>query len=340
MNNSSPAVPSALCPFCKAAVSGEELACPVCAIPFPWSKQRDLLLEQIKERETNRVRATYTLVEELVQSGRTGKPVSLAALKGFLASWLFPRTVIVIGSLAATFFLFAQTYILYNQTQLLGIQAAAAQIDQESKLRDAAVSTARLKQLWEQVTKDVISDPSMLCEQACRATKVAEMYRADRDSIGRSDYFRLQRVSIRDSVSRSLRSAGLPDDAPLLALARNVVTSSQQCARDPQWVAAANAAFVQLDDVLTLIDSPPHPPVSPAPPATLREAAQFAQTLTFRLAPFNPRFVAPGEMTIGDTIEAIGRLQQKLKQHATELAATCSQALTENERALKRLTGR
>ncbi|KQW51170.1 hypothetical protein ASD88_00475 [Pelomonas sp. Root662] len=91
---------------------------------------------EMKERESNRLRATTTLIDEMVAMSKGGPPVSLAAIKGFAASWLFPRTVIVLGSIAGAALLAMQTYIMSQQTKLMTLQSAAAKVEQIEKMRE------------------------------------------------------------------------------------------------------------------------------------------------------------------------------------------------------------
>lgn len=124
------------CPYCRGSIVADAATCLHCQEPLPWASEIARLQEQLKERETSRLRATFTLVDELMGASKSGKPVSMAAIKGFITSWLFPRTVIILGSLLGGAVLVAQTVILYNQTNLLDTQAKAAQIEQEGKLRE------------------------------------------------------------------------------------------------------------------------------------------------------------------------------------------------------------
>lgn len=110
--------------------------------------QIDRIQDLIKERESNRVRAAVTLTEELYGAARGGKPVSVAAIKGFVAALLVPRMVIVAGSVIAGLVLIAQTFILYKQTQFLDIQARAAQIEQETRLRERITPLQALTSYW------------------------------------------------------------------------------------------------------------------------------------------------------------------------------------------------
>ena len=148
------------CPSCGRQTDAASRTCADCGVPFPWSLHYDKLEEQLKERESNRIRATATLVQEAFEAAKGGKPVSLAAIKGFVTSWLFPRTVIVLGSLLGGVLLFAQTYILWNQTKLLELQTRAAQLEQVVKLRDrlATISaqTAALTRLREAYARKII----------------------------------------------------------------------------------------------------------------------------------------------------------------------------------------
>lgn len=166
MPESAPAS-AARCPYCTAPFEGGG-ACAFCGSRFPWADEIAELRNQLKEREVGRLRATTTLVEEVFQSWRTGRPVSLSALKGFVGAWLFPRALIVVGSVVGGLVLLAQTIILYNQTKLLDVQARAAQIEQEGKLRDRVVAMQTIVTLWPVLEKTVgmqLRPPS--CLPAC-----------------------------------------------------------------------------------------------------------------------------------------------------------------------------
>ena len=128
------------CPYCKASYVPYSQCCAQCGSPFPWAVEVERLQEQLKERETSRIRSTATLVDEMFNAAKSGKPVSMAAIKGFVTSWLLPRTVIVVGSLAGAVILAIQTYILWNQMRMLSLQTQAAQLEQSTKLRERAAS--------------------------------------------------------------------------------------------------------------------------------------------------------------------------------------------------------
>lgn len=132
------------CPFCQEAVPAEARACPSCSKPFPWVAVAEKLREEMKERETNRGRATMTLLDEVVGAARGQRPVSLAAVKGFAFAWLFPRALIVLGSIATALLIAAQTVILYQQTQLLKTQAQSSLVDQAERMRERIVETNNL----------------------------------------------------------------------------------------------------------------------------------------------------------------------------------------------------
>ena len=142
------AVPTSLCPFCHVRVSDGTEICSNCGERFPWITHIDQIQGLIKERESNRVRAALTLAEELYGAARGGKPVSVAAIKGFVTALLVPRMVIVAGSVIAGLVLIAQTFILYKQTQFLDIQARAAQIEQEARLRERITPLQALTSHW------------------------------------------------------------------------------------------------------------------------------------------------------------------------------------------------
>ena len=107
----------AKCPYCQAPYREDDGKCAECKAIFPWAVEAKELREEIKSREVNRGRATFTLIDEVVTHAKGGKPVSAAALKGFAFAWLFPRTMIVIGSIITAAVLIAQTAIIYKQTQ-------------------------------------------------------------------------------------------------------------------------------------------------------------------------------------------------------------------------------
>lgn len=134
----------AKCPYCQAAYKEEDGKCAECKALFPWAIEVKEIREDIKSREVNRGRATFTLIDELFAQAKGGKPVSLAALKGFAFAWLFPRTLIVIGSVITGLVLIVQTFIIYRQTELLGKQTAAAQLEQAEKLRSRITANADL----------------------------------------------------------------------------------------------------------------------------------------------------------------------------------------------------
>lgn len=124
-----------ICPYCSSENKRTALSCSACWREFPWTLEIESLRDEIKARETNRFRATYTLVEEVLGAARDGKPVSLAAIRGFITALLFPRTVILVGSIAGGVLLALQTYVIWSQTKLVRQQAEAAQVDRADKLR-------------------------------------------------------------------------------------------------------------------------------------------------------------------------------------------------------------
>lgn len=137
----------ALCPFCRADYKEHDHHCWSCGALFPWAADRDRLLDEMKEREPNRVRATATLVAEVFDFAKGGKPPSLSALKGLLFAWLFPRAIIVVGSVIAGVALILQTWILSRQTDLMRTQSVAAQFQQQIWLHDrlAGLETMALR---------------------------------------------------------------------------------------------------------------------------------------------------------------------------------------------------
>jgi hypothetical protein len=149
--------PSATCPFCKAAYEIGCTACPTCQTTFPWTADIERLKDEIKSREPSRVRASLALAEEVVETIRTGKPVSSGAIKGLITAWLLPRTVIVMGYLIGATILALQTWILWNQTQFLATQTRAAQIEQAAKLRERLGLTVNYKHRLDNIAHSLMS---------------------------------------------------------------------------------------------------------------------------------------------------------------------------------------
>lgn len=139
------------CPFCKAECSRGARSCPSCSAQFPWTEELEEIRDLIREREVSRLRATSALVTEVFDAARGQGTVSISTLKGFVFAWLFPRTIIVLGSILAGLALGVQTYIIWNQTRLLEIQATAARIEEIDRLRERQTSirqsTRKLKNI-------------------------------------------------------------------------------------------------------------------------------------------------------------------------------------------------
>lgn len=141
----------AKCPYCQAAYKEEDGKCAECKALFPWAIEAREIREDIKSREVNRGRATFTLIEEIYKYGKEGKPVSMAAMKGFAFAWLFPRTVILLGSILAGAVLVVQTAIIYRQNELIEgqnelmqKQTVAMQLEHTEKLRLRIAANAEL----------------------------------------------------------------------------------------------------------------------------------------------------------------------------------------------------
>lgn len=166
----------AKCPYCKAPYKEGSRKCMHCGSLFPWAAEVEQLHQQLKERETNRIRATATLVQELFGAAKGGPPVSMSAIKGFVTSWLFPRTLIVIGSLVGAVILGIQTYILWNQTKMLALQTQAAQLDQSAKLRERMATNALLAT---DIKRLILAYSKKVDVAGCRSDECARVTVAD-----------------------------------------------------------------------------------------------------------------------------------------------------------------
>ncbi|MDM0116913.1 hypothetical protein QTI66_32825 [Variovorax sp. J22R133] len=167
----------ATCPYCCAPYTPGAKACGHCDAQFPWAVEAETLRQEMKERETNRGRATATLLTEVIEAGKGGKPVSIAAVKGFAFAWLFPRTMIVIGSVLATLLLAAQTWVIWNQTSMLEAQAKTSNLDRAEKLRlrieEATPIVLRLSGM--RLGADAVAGPTT-CADACLDGSLQEAY--------------------------------------------------------------------------------------------------------------------------------------------------------------------
>ena len=126
----------AYCPYCKAPYQVKNGACAHCEVVFPWEAIGERLTDEIKSREANRARATFTLVDEVFQAASGKGKLSNAAVKGFFFAWIYPRTVIVIGSILSALILTFQTWLICQQTQLIKYQSDAARVENAARLRE------------------------------------------------------------------------------------------------------------------------------------------------------------------------------------------------------------
>lgn len=149
------------CVFCKQEVAADSSSCPACGKDFPWVEQLNRMRELMKEREPNRLRATWVVVEEVFDYLKTGKPLSQSAIKGLIGAWLFPRALIVVGSVVTGLVLIAQTVILARQTAFLDVQTKAAQIEQESNLRGRLAKALPYIDAWKSLTVELERRPNL-----------------------------------------------------------------------------------------------------------------------------------------------------------------------------------
>lgn len=153
-----------LCPYCRAACAEGAEVCPQCQAQYPWMWEIGQLRNELKKRETSRLRATMTLVDEMAR----GK-VSREALRGFVGAWLFPRTAIVIGSVIGALVLIVQTYIIWSQTELLAYQAEASKVERAERLRERLAIVGNYREKLDLITHSMGADLELTsCEgQAC-----------------------------------------------------------------------------------------------------------------------------------------------------------------------------
>ncbi len=132
------------CPYCSADIFGDEAACSSCGASFPWIQSEQRLTNLVKEREVSRVRATLTLIQDLNDFAREGKPFPIAALKGLAFSLMLPSAVLIAGSLLGAGALGVQTFLLFQQIDL---QKAQNNILERQTALDVFEKTAQFRTL-------------------------------------------------------------------------------------------------------------------------------------------------------------------------------------------------
>lgn len=164
-----------LCPYCRVPTGGSIDCCPSCKVRFPWATQVEQLRSEMKERETNRLRATYTLVSEAFEHATGGRPMTAAAVKGMINALILPRAMILFGSLLGVLFVGLQTYVIWTQTRLLAQQAEAARVEQADRLRDRiARASVRVDEI-DQIAKHLPPSSQSKCDDECRSSKWTEI---------------------------------------------------------------------------------------------------------------------------------------------------------------------
>lgn len=164
------------CPFCKSQCDSNMGSCVGCGRRFPWLEADDSLRSEIKEREPSRVRATLTLISEIFDYLRQGKPISQAAVKGFAFSFLLPRVAVYLGSLAGVIILIYQSYILSKQTTLLQYQAEAAQVERAQRLEDRISRLDNYVAALLHIERTIKNDRLPKCTGACRTDFVGDHF--------------------------------------------------------------------------------------------------------------------------------------------------------------------
>lgn len=119
------------CPSCNKKTVGDGDRCAECKTEFPW-------MNQIHQRETAVIRATYNVITDLYESIATGRKPNKHKIMGLLNAMLVGRIVILLGSLIGAVFVVIQIYYLYRQTEI---------IDNQNRLIEQQTSFMKFEQL-------------------------------------------------------------------------------------------------------------------------------------------------------------------------------------------------
>jgi hypothetical protein len=326
-----------LCPYCRHQLgTGEIQACAQCGQLFPWSRDFHSLQDQLKERETSRLRATYTLVEELLAAGRSGKPLSLSAVKGFVTAWLFPRTVIVLGSLLAGAVLSAQTYILYRQTNLLRVQADAAKIEQERTLRERIATTTVLAAGWGRIREIYAAKVAENDCEECLKVLLTDTSRPDMIRRALRPYAQLV-PKVEAGVTQVLEDIGqssLIDStnrSGLSALPALATLSVAPCELRPDDIVAFNIHHSAVRGALPLIQW--------IIADETRKVEDFAQNLMHRLRSPQPlpEFMNLDGIGYGQALQELEQARGRLLQQLDGFKRRCDEAIKLDQQRLAAL---
>lgn len=148
-----PGSQGAQCPYCREACLRPDMSsCPKCQAPLPWAAVAKELRDEMKARETSRLRATATLVHEISGALSGGPRPSIQAVTGLVNAWMLPRVVLVVGSMLGgiavvlqLFVLMKQTEVMQGQTELLARQTIStdAQLAEIYRARIARLEAVR-----------------------------------------------------------------------------------------------------------------------------------------------------------------------------------------------------
>jgi hypothetical protein len=155
------------CPFCKNPCSASALRCDACQRKLPWAIHLEQLGNELKEREPNRVRATFTFLKEAFDHIQGTGRISPSAIKGLIASWIMPRTVIVVGGLLGGGALIIQTAILYQQTKLLERQDAISRRQREIEYKKNILLLTNAKNRMHEISNELKVGRKIFCYFEC-----------------------------------------------------------------------------------------------------------------------------------------------------------------------------
>lgn len=218
--------------------------------------------DQLLSRETNRGVATVALIEELVDSIKNKRAPNPFAIKGFIFAWLFPRTLIVLGSVIGGMVLIIQAVLLYQQNSivnrgndLLQLQTTASELGRIETYKIRIAKASEAKYVAEVLSNFVMPEglssdylgPISTCQDPCQGSMISALESdvKDRPESVNGKSALLVELARLVSVGGALR-ASATSQAQFLSLPRQLFV---ECGHEPaRHLLGGIALFLRLTE--------------------------------------------------------------------------------------------